>query len=115
MGQACAINSLLVLSHGLRCAGRRPAAHRFKACPADAIRLEPLPVDTLRKTACDMSALDLSTRELMFCRPAHGGHLLVVYHVSGQIARKGCYLRNFSKNFVNIFIVKPKYAKTLQI
>ena len=92
-GQACAINSLLVLSHDLRCARRRPASYRFKACPADAIRLEPLPVDTLRKAAGDVSALDLPARELLFCRPAHGGHLLFAFHVSGQIARKGCYLK----------------------
>ena len=83
MGQACAISSFMTLSHGLRCAGRRPAAHRFKACPADAIRLEPLPVDTLRKAAGDVSALDLPARELLFCRPAHGDHLLVVTYVSG--------------------------------
>jgi len=50
------------------------------------------PVDTLRKAAGDVSALDLPARELLICRPAHGGHLLVAYHVSGQIARKGCYL-----------------------
>jgi len=72
---------------------RRSTAHRFKACPADAVRLEPLPVDALRKAACDVSALDLPARELLICRPAHSGHLLVAYHVSGQIAGKGCYLK----------------------
>ena len=77
MGQACAINSFVTLSHGLRCAGRRPAAHRFKACPADFIHLKPVPVDALRKAAGDISALDLPARELLFCRPAHGGHLLI--------------------------------------
>lgn len=61
-GQVCAISSFMTLSHGLRCAGRRPAAHRLKACPADAIRLEPLPVDALRKAAGDVSALDLPAR-----------------------------------------------------
>ena len=77
MGQACAINSLLVLSHGLRRAGRCPAAHRFKASPADFIPLKPVSVDALRKASGDVSALDLPARELLFCRPAHGGHLLI--------------------------------------
>jgi len=92
MGPACAISSFMTLSHGLWCAGRRPAAHRLKACPADFIHLKPASVDALRKAAGDVSALDLPAQELLFCRPAHGGHLLVAYHVSGQIARKGCYL-----------------------
>ena len=109
MGQAYATSSFLVLSHGLRCAGKRPAAHRFKACPADAIRLEPLPVDALRKAAGDVSALDLPARELLFCRPAHGGHLLVAYHVSGQMLRKGWHLKIYSDfSGVYRFIVAPK-------
>lgn len=92
MDQACAINSFVTLSHGLRCAGRRSAAHRFKACPADFIPLKPVPVDALCKAAGDVPTLDLPAQELLFCRPAHGGHLLFPYHGSGQIARKGCYL-----------------------
>ena len=76
MGQACAISSFMTLSHGLWCAGRCPAAHRFKACLANFIHLKPVPVDALRKAAGDVSALDLPARELLFCRPAHSGHLL---------------------------------------
>jgi len=84
MGQACAINSLLVLSHGLRRAGRCPAAHRFKAYPADFVHLKPVPVDALCKTAGDMSALDLPARELLFCRPAHSGHFLSLTSVAAK-------------------------------
>ena len=102
MGQACAISSFMTLSHGLRCAERRSAAHRFKACPANSIRLEPLPVDTLRKAAGDVSALDLAAWELMFCRPAHGDHLLVAYHVSAQMYQKRTHLK-----FFRIFLPYP--------
>ena len=77
MDQACAISSFMTLSHGIRRAGRRPAAHRLKACPADFIPLKPVPVDALRKAAGDVSALDLPARELLICRPAHGDHLLI--------------------------------------